>query len=89
VREATALERGITTDGKVDFQDLRYFTKLLEARLRERSAEGVASLLHRISEIAADEEQRRLAAWRLGSLAMQLVPPGAFPFAETIAKAAR
>jgi tetratricopeptide (TPR) repeat protein len=88
-RAAEVLERGIHADGTVDFQDLRYFTKLLEVRIRERSEQGAAAVLYRIREIAVDADQRRFAAWKIGIFAQQLVAVGGFKFAELIAFVAR
>lgn len=86
---ADVLERGIKHDGSVDFQDLRYFTKLLEVRLLQRSVSEVDATLQRIEGIVEDEEQRRFAAWKLGLLAQQLIAVGGFGFAETVSKSAR
>jgi tetratricopeptide (TPR) repeat protein len=88
-RAGEVLERGIVSDGTVDFQDLRYFTKLLEVRIRECSEDGVVAALQRIRVIASDADQRRLAAWKIGLLSQQLVIAGGFRFAELIANAAR
>lgn len=88
-RAAEVLERGIRADGTVDFQDLRYFTKLLEVRIRERSEAAVLAVLRRIRQIPMDDDQRRFAAWKIGVFAQQLVAVGGFTFAVPIASVAR
>ena len=83
------LEAAIHADGKVDFEDLRFFTKLLELCILQRDSDAVQRELKRITVIAKDEEQRRYLAWKLGVLAIQLVEVRAFEFAEPIADLAQ
>jgi curved DNA-binding protein CbpA len=82
------LEKAIAADGKVDFDDLRYFTKLLELGVIERDLPAVQRGLARIQKIAEDDEQRRYLAWKMGVLSVQLVEVGAFEYALPIAELA-
>ena len=85
---ATALDEAIALDGVVDFNDLRYFNKLLEVHVRDRKLPKVSEVTTRILAIPMDEDQKQLTAWRMGGLAAQLVGVGAFSFAAPLAKAA-
>jgi curved DNA-binding protein CbpA len=87
-RARQLLERAIKSDGRVDFEDLRFFTKLLEIQLRERSLAGAQEVLDRIQGIVQDDEQSRYVAWKLGVLAQQLVEVQAFELAEPVARTA-
>lgn len=83
------LEKGIALDGTVDFQDLRYFTKLLEVRIWEGDEKGVSAVLHRLQAIELDEEERRFVAFKLGMLSQQLLGAGGASFARPISTSAR
>lgn len=83
------LEKAIAADGKVDFEDLAFFTKLLELGIIRRDHDAVVRELSRIEKISADEEQRRYLAWKLGVLTVQLVELAAFSFAKPIAALSR
>lgn len=82
------LEHAIAADGRVDFDDLRYFTKLLEIGVIQRDMPAVQRELIRIAKIASDEDERRYLAWKLGLLGVQLVEVQVFDFAEPIASLA-
>jgi tetratricopeptide (TPR) repeat protein len=82
------LEKAIRHDGEVDFEDLQYFTKLLEVQLRRNDAQRVGTVLRRIKVVAADPGQREYTAWKLASLAAQLLEAGAFPLACPVGRAA-
>lgn len=82
------LEEAIAADGRVDFEDLRYFTKLLELDVIERDLRAVQRDLARIQKIAEDEEQRRYLAFKLGRLAIELIEVAVFEYAIPIARLA-
>jgi tetratricopeptide (TPR) repeat protein len=88
-RAAKMLEKAITSDGKVDFQDLRFFTKLLEIRLLQGDLDGVHSVTQRMRGIVADAEQGSYVAWKLGTLAKQLLVLHAMEPALPVARTAR
>ena len=88
-RAAKALDDAIKADGVIDFQDLRYFTKLLEIRILEQDFAKVDQVLRRMKSIATDEEQRRYVAWKVGSIGQRLVRAHAFTFAIPVARLAR
>lgn len=89
-RDAVAvIEKGIHADGSVDFQDLDYFTKLLHISIRTRRAEDVRHTLLRMKEIAGDEEQARLLAYKAGSMAKQLLKVELFDYAHAISAFAK
>ncbi len=83
------LEKGIKADGKIDFEDVPLFLKLLEVSLFERNTSGIAQTLTRLTNVAQTEEQKRYVAWKLGALAWQLIRVEAFEHAQTVARAAR
>lgn len=87
-RAAKLLEEAIRSDGKVDFDDLLFFTKLVEVHLRENNLKKVRAVVDRIRAIATDDEQRRYAAWKLGSLGRSLLTSGAFACAQVVAEGA-
>jgi tetratricopeptide (TPR) repeat protein len=82
------LEHAIASDGRVDFDDLRYFTKLLEIGVIQRDMTAVQRELARIERIATDEDEQRYLAWKLGLLGVQLVEAQVFEFAVPIASLA-
>ncbi|HET9064844.1 MAG TPA: DnaJ domain-containing protein [Gemmatimonadales bacterium] len=89
-REAShVLEKGILADGTVDFEDLDYFVKLLHVHIRSRRAEDVRHTLLRMQEIAADDEQRRLLAYKVGSLSRQLLHAELYDYAYATSVLAR
>lgn len=61
-----ALDRAAHADGVLDFEDLRYFLKLMEIALRERDQAELHRLLGVTSGLAQDEQQRHYVGWRLG-----------------------
>src|SRR5581483_7869970 len=75
------LEKGIKADGKIDFEDVPLFLKLLEVSLFERNTSGIAQTLTRLTNVAQTEEQKRYVAWKLGALAWQLIRVEAFEHA--------
>ncbi|HEX6751147.1 MAG TPA: DnaJ domain-containing protein [Longimicrobium sp.] len=81
------LEKAIRHDGTVDFEDLRYFTKLLEVQLVRNDPQRADAVLRRIRVVAVDEQQREYTAWKLGDLACQLLAAGAFTLAAAVARA--
>src|SRR5690606_29879636 len=83
------LEEAIRSDGKIDFEDLQFFTKLLEVHLLQRDLKGVRRVLERIHGIIGDEEQAHYVAWKLGVLAQQLIEFEGFEYAIAVAEAAR
>jgi len=87
-RAVKLLEDAIRSDGKVDFDDLLFFTKLVEVHLRANDLRAVQAVVGRIRAIAFDDEQRRYAAWKLGSLGRSLLESGAFVFAQVVAQGA-
>ncbi len=82
------LEHAIAADGRIDFDDLRYFTKLLEIGVIQRDMPAVQRELGRIEKIATDEDERRYLAWKLGLLGVQLIDVQVFEFALPIASLA-
>ena len=82
------LEHAIAADGRIDFDDLRYFTKLLEIGVIQRDMPAVQRELARIEKIATDEDERRYLAWKLGLLGVQLIEVQVFEFALPIASLA-
>jgi tetratricopeptide (TPR) repeat protein len=82
------LERAIKADGVVDFQDVGYFTKLLELWLREANLSKATQVLQRMKAIATDEDQRRYLAWKLGIICQQLVIAQVFRFVPPVAQLA-
>jgi len=87
-RAVKFLEEAIRSDGKVDFDDLLFFTKLVEVHLRQNDVKKVRAVVKRILAIPFDEEQRKYAAWKLGSLGRELLHSGAFEFAQVVAEGA-
>ncbi|HET7459619.1 MAG TPA: DnaJ domain-containing protein [Longimicrobium sp.] len=81
------LEKAIRHDGQVDFEDLQYFTKLLEVQLLRNDAARVNAVLYRIKVVARDEQQRDYTSWKLASLAAELVAAGAFTLAAAVGRA--
>jgi tetratricopeptide (TPR) repeat protein len=81
------LEKAIQHDGEVNFEDLQYFTKLLEVQLVRNDATRVRAVLQRISLVARDAQEREYTAWKLASLAAELVAAGAFSLAAAVARA--
>ncbi len=81
------LEKAIRHDGTIDFEDLRYFTKLLEVQLVRNDPQRADAVLRRIRVVAVDEQQREYTAWKLGDLACQLLAAGAFTLAAAVARA--
>lgn len=87
-RAVKYLEDAIRSDGKVDFDDLLFFTKLVEVHLRQHDLKQVRKVVERIRAIPFDDEQRRYAAWKLGSLGRELLHSGAFELAQVVAQGA-
>lgn len=88
-REAKALlEEAIRADGRVDFEDLQFFTKLLEVHILDRDLEGTRSVLQRVERIVTDDEEARYVAWKLGKFGQDLVLMRAFGYAALFAAAA-
>jgi curved DNA-binding protein CbpA len=81
------LEKAIRHDGEVDFEDLQYFTKLLEVQLIRDDRARTVAVLQRIKEVAKDEKQREYTAWKLAMLGCQLVAAGAFSLACAVSRA--
>jgi tetratricopeptide (TPR) repeat protein len=88
-RAQRLLEMAIRRDGQVDFNDLRYFTTLLEVQLRKRDYAAICDVVQRIQGIVQDDEQSRYVAWKLGTLAGMLIDAQAFTFALLIARSAK
>lgn len=90
-RAAATLEKAIRHDGRIDFEDLKYFTKLIEVHVRAGSREEMESVLQRLKGLAPrmDGSQRELAALTLGDLARQLLIALVPAPARAIASAAR
>jgi tetratricopeptide (TPR) repeat protein len=80
------LEQAIQHDGQIDFQDMQYFSKLLEVQLRKRDRDEVQRVLRRIQAVACDDDQKRHAALQLGSLARELTGYRGFSFAALVAQ---
>lgn len=82
------LEDAIRADGRVDFEDLQYFTKLLEVHILDRDLEGTESVLERVERIVSDQEQAQYVAWKLGKLGQDLVRLRGFRYAALFAATA-
>lgn len=82
------LEDAIRADGRVDFEDLQYFTKLLEVHILDRDLDGTESVLERVERIVSDQEQAQYVAWKLGKLAQDLVRMRGFRYAALFAATA-
>ena len=87
-RAVKFLEEAIRSDGKVDFDDLLFFTKLVEVHLRQNDIKKVRQVVERIRAIPFDDEQRRYAAWKLGSLGRELLHSGAFEYSQVVSQGA-
>ncbi|HEU4562315.1 MAG TPA: DnaJ domain-containing protein [Longimicrobium sp.] len=81
------LEKAIRHDGEVDFEDLQYFTKLLEVQLVRNDAARVEAVLERIKVVARDPEQRDYVAWKMAQLAADLLVAGAFTLSAAVGRA--
>jgi curved DNA-binding protein CbpA len=82
-----SLEQAIRHDGQIDFQDMQYFSKLLEVQLRKRDRDQVQRVLLRIQAVAREEDQKWHASLQLGALARELMVHGSHSFAATVAQA--
>lgn len=81
------LEKAIRHDGEVDFEDLQYFTKLLEVQLVRNDPGRVKTVLERIQVVARDPQQREYVAWKLATLTADLLAAGAFSLAAAVGRA--
>jgi curved DNA-binding protein CbpA len=79
------LERAIQADAKVDFDDLRFYTKMLEVNLQHGQVGALKMTLGHISEIAREPDQKSYAAWKLGVLAQELVEQHDFESSVAVA----
>lgn len=82
------LEDAIRADGRVDFEDLQYFMKLLEVHILDRDLEGTRSVVGRVERIVSDQDQAQYVAWKLASLGKDLVRMRGFQYAALFAAVA-
>jgi curved DNA-binding protein CbpA len=83
------LKRGIAADAQVDFEDLRFFTKLLEVHIRRRDLAALQAEAEGLCKIPSHDDERAFVAWKLGSLGQTLVAAQGFNYAIHLTHAAR